>query len=136
MRTPLARVYGLGSARNGTEHFWYQRLTGLANAVLVTLCVVLVLRLQAAQDYFEALEIVASPFVSFLLLLLVVSGAFHMKLGMQTIIEDYIHAPLLKSIALAGNVFFCSCVGGACAFALLKISGFSLFVKLIGFLGA
>ena len=121
MRTPLSRVRGLGSAKSGTGHFWLQRLTAVANLILVIgfLCVVLSL---IGQPHAVAVATLAKPQVAILMLLFTVSGAIHMRIGMQVIIEDYVHHEVLKILAVMANTFFAIAVGAACAFALLKIS--------------
>ena len=121
MRTPLGRVRGLGSAKSGTGHFWLQRVTAVANVILTIgfLCVVLTL---IGKPYGTAIATLAKPQVAILMLLFVVSGAVHMRIGMQVIIEDYVHHEILKIIAVMANTFFAIAVGAACAFALLKIS--------------
>jgi succinate dehydrogenase / fumarate reductase membrane anchor subunit len=121
MRTPLGRVRGLGSAKSGTGHFWLQRVTAVANVILTLafLCVVLSL---IGKPYAVAVATLAKPHVAILMLLFVVSGAVHMRLGMQVIIEDYVQHEVLKILAVMANTFFAIAVGAACAFALLKIS--------------
>jgi succinate dehydrogenase / fumarate reductase, membrane anchor subunit len=121
MRTPLGRVRGLGSAKSGTGHFWLQRVTAVANVILTIgfLCVVLTL---IGKPYGTAIATLAKPQVAILMLLFVVSGAVHMRIGMQVIIEDYVHHEILKILAVMANTFFAIAVGAACAFALLKIS--------------
>ena len=121
MRTPLGRVRGLGSAKSGTGHFWLQRVTAVANLILTIgfLCVVLSL---IGKPSGAAIATLSKPHVAILMLLFVVSGAVHMRLGMQVVIEDYIHHEGLKILAVMANTFFAIAVGAACAFALLKIS--------------
>ncbi|MEM1044841.1 MAG: succinate dehydrogenase, hydrophobic membrane anchor protein [Pseudomonadota bacterium] len=121
MRTPLSRVRGLGSAKEGTDHFWKQRLTGVANVPLMIFFVFLIVSMVGA-DHTTAAAIVASPFVAILLLLVIFSGLYHMRLGMQTIIEDYVNAEGAKIVLLMGNTFFCVAIGAACVFAVLKVS--------------
>lgn len=121
MRTPLARVRGLGSAKSGTGHFWLQRVTAVAN-VLLTIAFLLVVISLIGKPYTAAVATLANPLVAILMLLFVVSGAVHMRLGMQVIIEDYIHSEGLKVLAVMANTFFAIAVGAACAFALLKLA--------------
>ncbi len=121
MRTPLKNVRHLGSAHEGTDHFVMQRLTGFANAVLGIFLVWLVAKI-AGADYAAARALLRNPFVALGLLLLIVSGMIHMRLGMQTIIEDYIHGEGAKLAALALNTFFAILIGIASVFAVLKLS--------------
>ncbi len=121
MRTPLKNVRHLGSAHEGTDHFVMQRLTGFANAVLGIFLVWLVAKI-AGADYVAAKALLRNPFVALGLLLLIVSGMIHMRLGMQTIIEDYIHGEGAKLAALALNTFFAILIGIASVFAVLKLS--------------
>jgi succinate dehydrogenase / fumarate reductase, membrane anchor subunit len=120
-RTPLARVRGLGSAKEGTDHFWKQRVTAVANLILVSLAIYLIVRL-AGADYLVVKRTLAKPQNAIVLLLLVLSGVTHMRLGMQTIIEDYVHADGYKIVALMFNTFFALLVGLTCAYAVLKLS--------------
>lgn len=121
LRTPLGRVRGLGSAKDGTHHFWVQRVTAIA---LIPLSVWLVASLVAlvGADYSVAREWVASPLVAVLLILFIATGLYHFKLGLQVVIEDYVHHHGLKIAALLANTFFAVLVGAYCAFAVLKIA--------------
>ena len=121
MRTPLKNVRHLGSAKEGANHFVMQRLTGAANVVLGIFLVWLVASL-AGADYPAVRAMLRNPFVALGLLLLVGSGVIHMRLGMQTIIEDYIHGEGAKLAALAANTFFAILIGVATVFAILKLS--------------
>ena len=94
-RTPLKRVQGLGSARNGTGHFWIQRVTAVALVPLLLWFVYLVLSL-IGQDPFVVRAHLAGPFTSTLLIALIIAGFWHGQLGLQVVIEDYIHAPWLE----------------------------------------
>ena len=121
MRTPLGHVRGLGSARSGTGHFWMQRVTAVANVILATAFLVIVISL-VGKPYSQAMALLSHPVVALLMLLFVVSGLIHMRLGMQTIIEDYVHGEAMKVLAVMGNTFFTVAVGAASIFAILKIA--------------
>ena len=120
MRTPLNRVRGLGSAHEGADHFWRQRLTAVANVPLL-LFLVVSLVLYAGADHATVVGYLSSPFVAILMLMVVLSGIVHMRLGMQVIIEDYVGSEGLKILALMLNTFFCIFVGLSCTFAILKL---------------
>ena len=120
-RTPLGKVRGLGSAKEGTEHFWKQRLTAVSNLILVCIAMVLLAKI-AGADYATVKRTLAKPQNAILMLLLVLSGIIHMRLGMQSIIEDYVHSEGRKVMALMLNSFFSLVVGLTCIFAILKLS--------------
>ncbi len=120
MRTPRRRARGLGASGSGTSHFWMQRVTAIANLPLAVFLLALLVAL-TGTGYEAARNDVANPITGLLLILLVASGAFHMRLGMQAIIEDYVHGPALKAICLAGNILFSAAVGIACIYAVLRI---------------
>ena len=121
IRTPLAKVRGLGSAKEGTDHFWKQRVTALANVPLTLFLMGLIVRL-AGADYATVRSVLKQPVISILLLLLILSGIHHMRMGMQTIIEDYVTAEGKKVLCLALNSFFAYGVGLTCIWAVLKLS--------------
>jgi succinate dehydrogenase / fumarate reductase membrane anchor subunit len=121
LRTPLAKARHLGSARDGTGHFWRQRLTAVANIGLVSFAIWLLVWL-AGADYFAVRDTLAKPQFALPLLLLVLSVTYHMRLGMQVIIEDYVHSEGLRVAALMLNLFFSAAVALVSAFAVLKLS--------------
>jgi succinate dehydrogenase / fumarate reductase membrane anchor subunit len=120
-RTPLARVLGLGSAREGTGHFWKQRVTAVSNIFLVSFLIYIVAKL-AGHDHASVRAALAHPLYAIPILLLVISGIIHMRLGMQTIIEDYVHSEGPKVLALMLNTYFAIAVGLTSVFAVLKLS--------------
>lgn len=120
LRTPLSRAKGLGASGGGTEHFWHHRITAVSNLLLVFPFVVIV-AVVAGRDYVDSVAIVSHPLVAILLALFVISVAIHMRLGMQTVIEDYVHGKGAKIAALIANTFFAVLIGAAGLFAILKI---------------
>lgn len=121
MRTPLKRVNNLGSAKEGADHFWQQRVTAVANIFLALWLVWLVASL-AGADLAIVKAWIGNPLVAIGLLALILSGTYHMRLGMQVIIEDYIHGEGAKVAMLMLNTFFAIAIALGSAFAILKLS--------------
>jgi succinate dehydrogenase / fumarate reductase, membrane anchor subunit len=121
MSTPLARVRGLGAAKSGTEHFWRQRLTAVANIPLTIAFVFIVVGL-LGRNYAYVVQILGSPLVAVIMLLFIMSVTTHMRIGMQVIIEDYVHDEGTKLVLVMANTFFAIAVGLASAFAILMLS--------------
>jgi succinate dehydrogenase / fumarate reductase, membrane anchor subunit len=121
MRTPLKTARNLGSAKDGTDHFWKQRVTGVANVFLGLFLVWLIASLLGA-DHATVKARLANPLMSLALLATIVSGTVHMRLGMQTIIEDYVNGEAMKIVLLMLNTFFAALIALASIFAVLKLS--------------
>lgn len=120
MATPLKRVRGLGAARSGTETFWRQRLTAIANIPLV-IFLILTIVTHIGAGYGEVRAYIAKPIVAILLLALVINAAIHMRIGLKEIIEDYVHGGG-KIVAVLLATFFAAGVGLASVYAIVKIS--------------
>ncbi len=121
MRTPMAKVRFLGAARSGTRHFWHQRLTSVALIPLTIAGFVVVLGLMG-RNHAAVVQILGSTAVAVGLLLFVLVSVYHMWLGMQVIIEDYVHEELTKIAMLMGNTFFSCAAGITAVFAIFKLS--------------
>ena len=119
MATPLKRVRGLGAAHGGTETFWRQRMTAIANIPLV-LFLILSIVTHIGAGYDQVRAYLAQPIVALLLLALVISAAIHMRIGLKEIIEDYVHGGV-KVVAILLATFFAAGIGLACVVAVLKI---------------
>jgi len=120
-RTPLSRVRGLGSAQSGTEHFWAQRVTGAANLILL-LFVLYSAAYLAGEPRYVVRDYFASPIVTALAVLFALSAAYHMRIGMQVVIEDYIHNTASKLTLLLLNTFFAAVVALTSTVAIIKLS--------------
>jgi succinate dehydrogenase / fumarate reductase membrane anchor subunit len=121
MRTPLSKVRGLGSARNGTDHFWLQRVTAIALVPLALFFVFLIVSLTSAP-YEIVVARLGSPVLAVLMLALIIAGVVHMRLGMQVIIEDYVHSDALKLACLLGNTFFAVLIGLTSVLAVARLA--------------
>ena len=119
MATPLKRVRGLGAAHGGTETFWRQRMTAIANIPLVPFLILSIVT-HIGAGYGEVKNYLAQPVVAILLLALVISAAIHMRIGLKEIIEDYVHGGA-KVVAILLATFFAAGVGLASVVAILKI---------------
>lgn len=121
MRTPLGKVRGSGSAKEGTDHFWAQRLTAVANVPLVIFFIGFIVFNNGAS-HTDISAAIANPLIALLLLLTMASVLYHMRLGMQVVIEDYIHGEGLKIALLLLNTFVTIALGAAMVFAILKLA--------------
>ena len=121
MRTPLARVRSLGASHSGTSDFWRQRLTGVAMTLLMIPMIVIIMML-LGRNQAGAAQILGSLPIAVLLLLFIVASTWHMKIGMQVVIEDYVHNEKLKLVSIMLNNFFSVAVALASTYAILKLS--------------
>jgi succinate dehydrogenase / fumarate reductase, membrane anchor subunit len=121
MRTPLGRVRNLGASHSGTSDFWLQRITAVA-LLLLTLPVIVVVMMLLGRNQAGAAQILGSPLVAITLLLFIIGSVWHMKIGMQVVIEDYIHGEKVKLAAIMANNFFSFAVALASIYAIFKLS--------------
>ncbi|MFL9823741.1 succinate dehydrogenase, hydrophobic membrane anchor protein [Rhodoplanes sp. SY1] len=121
IRTPIGKVRGLGSAKSGTEHWWEMRLTSIALLPLTLAAIVIVISL-IGRNHAAVVQILGSPFVAITMLLWVYTVTLHMRLGLQSVIEDYIHGKAMKTGLLIANTFLTIVVWLACTYAILKLS--------------
>lgn len=121
IRTPLAQVRGLGSAKKGTEHFIVQRVTSVALLILLTLFVIIVVALNG-EPYETVTAWLGSPLVAAIMVAGILVTVVHMRVGTQVIIEDYVEGEMMKVAALIGNWLFSWGVGLIAIFAVLKIA--------------
>lgn len=121
MKTSISRIRGLGAAHHGVEHWYAHRLSAIANVPLVVSFVIVVAS-AAGRPWPEAIRIVSNPLVAILLALLVISVTYHMRLGLQTVVEDYVHDRMLKFGAGIANTFFAVAIAAVCLFSILKIA--------------
>ncbi len=118
--TELGRVRGLGSAKDGVHHWWLQRVTAIANIVLVLWFVFSLVRLPSL-DYSSVTLWLRQPVAAVPMLLLIVSVFWHFRLGMQVLIEDYVHGPA-RVIAMLALSFYALAGAAAAVFAVFKIA--------------
>lgn len=123
LRSPLGRVLGLGSAKDGTEHFISQRISAIGLAILGSWFVIAMLRLDSFA-YLEVIRFIAKPLNAILLSLLCLTLAYHSLLGVQVVIEDYVHAAGAKLTLLIGSRFLHIFIAVATIYSVLRI-GFS-----------
>ena len=121
LRTPLSQVKGLGSAKEGTGHFWIQRLTAIALVPLVLWLGFSIASLPG-MDYVSIRERISSPFTSILLILFVITGFYHAKLGLQTVIEDYIGNHSTRTVMIIVVSFLAAILAVTGVFSILRIA--------------
>ena len=121
MQTPLGRVLGLGAAKEGTGHFWHQRVTAIALIPLTFLFVIVMFAFVGA-DHARAVALMGNPLVATVMLLFLIAGFYHMKLGMQVVIEDYITHEGAKIALLLCVSLGAFALATACVFSLFKLA--------------
>ena len=120
-RTPLKQARGLGSAKDGTGHFLWQRVTAIAVALCGVYLIGLLFGLTGA-DYPFARATVKDPVNATVLIAFLVAACWHAKLGLQVVIEDYLHTPLLAGAAHLANIFICALAAVAGVLAVIRIA--------------
>ena len=120
LRTPLARARGLGSARYGVHHWWAQRLTAIALIPLVVWFAISLVMMSGA-DYGAVRTWIGSPVVMVLLILTIAVGLHHGQLGLQVVIEDYVHGDGSKLALIVAVRFIAIFFGLAAIVAILRI---------------
>jgi succinate dehydrogenase / fumarate reductase, membrane anchor subunit len=121
MLTPLKNVRGLGSAKSGTDHFWHQRLTALANLPLMIFFVWFIVA-HLGSDRSAIVTSLKNPLIAIAMLLTLASVFWHMRLGMQVVIEDYVTSHSKKFLALILNSAFVAVMFALAAYSILKMS--------------
>jgi succinate dehydrogenase / fumarate reductase membrane anchor subunit len=119
--TPPTAARLAASAHEGTQTFWHQRITSLAGVPLTIAFIAIVVAL-LGRNHAAAMQIIGSPLVAIVMILFILSITYHMWIGMQEIIVDYVHGPAAKYLALFSNMFFCGVLGLASIYAVLKLS--------------
>lgn len=121
LRTPVKRARGLGSARSGTGHFWWQRVTAVVLALLVPWLLGTLVSLVGA-DHAAVAATIARPYNAILLSVFAVALFWHAKLGVQVVIEDYVHQRALEIALLLANLLFCALGALASLYAIARIA--------------
>ncbi len=121
IRTPLGRVRGLGAAKEGAHHFIVQRVSSIALVFLVPWFLISVL-LAVRGGYQGAIDFIANPLNAVLALITVGASLYHMQIGMQVVIEDYIAKTSTRIFLLILNTFFAVALFAAAAFSILEIA--------------
>ena len=121
MRTPLGRVRNLGASHSGTTDFWRQRLTAVAMTLLIIPVLVIIMMLIGSNQAGAKLILGSLP-AAIILILFIIASTWHMKIGMQVVIEDYVHSEKVKLAAIIANNFFSFAVALASIYAIFKLS--------------
>ena len=121
MKTPISKVRGLGSAKSGTHHWLSQRITAIANIPLVLFIVVSFVG-NAGKGHAEWVAWLKQPIVSVLVILFIANMVYHMRLGLQVVIEDYVHDHGTKFASMILVTFACILIAALSIFSILRIA--------------
>ena len=121
MRSDLGKVRGLGAAHDGTKHFWMQRLTAISNLPLVIFLICFIVA-DVGGTRADIVASIRNPWIALPLAMGVVSICWHMKLGLQMVIEDYVHTPALKIASLLLVTFYSFGLAALAIYAILKMN--------------
>jgi succinate dehydrogenase / fumarate reductase membrane anchor subunit len=119
-RTQFARVRGLGASGTGTREYWLLKLTSVALLPLTIFLIGLLIALKDA-DHAQVAEAIAAPYIAVPLFFFILANALHMRLGMQNVIDDYVHDKTVKKLLVGANLFFSYGAAAAAFYFLLKI---------------
>lgn len=119
--TPMKRAKGIGGSHSGVPHWIHQRITALANLPLVIWLIYSMMKMKGA-NYVEFTAWLAEPLNAGLMILLILSVFYHATLGLQVVVEDYIHCKCLKLAKLIAMKLFFIALGAACIFSVLKVA--------------
>ncbi len=121
LRTPLGRALGLGAAKDGTSHWWAQRLTAVALVPLTFLFIVVLFALKGA-DHARVVALMGETWVALTVIFFAVASFYHMRLAVQVVVEDYVHHERTKMVLLVALPLVCFALGAACVFEVLKLA--------------
>lgn len=121
LRSKLSVARGLGSAKHGVGHWWFQRLTAIALVPLGLWFTASLVKVTQSPDPFRVADWFASPGTAVMMVVMVAALFWHAKLGFQVVVEDYVKHPVLKYMLLVGNIFFCFALAVISALAILKL---------------
>lgn len=122
MRTPLGKVRGHGAGHGGTGHFIAQRVSAVALLLLAPWFIISAALSMPDAGYVSAIDFLTQPVNAVGVILLLIAALYHMQIGMQVIVEDYIHKPITKALLLVANTLLAIAVGAAAIFALLHVN--------------
>ena len=121
LKTPMNRVLGLGSAKDGVEHWWSQRISSIA-LIPLTILFVIPFAQTLGGGYAEMRAVYANPFHAVVAILFIAVTFWHLAQGLQVVIEDYVHGKAMRTSLLLANTLSCGLLGVAGVFAIAKIA--------------